>query len=128
MPNFSNFLGRDRLSNYLKRREQHLAALTWRRIQEKPSTIIIFRGDQILDPQIVRIENSNYGNTLRSFINGEVGKQDMHVLGIKNHSHLPDLNIQRGDIFIYDDKQFQVANVITTNLGWIQAYIDAISS
>lgn len=130
MPNFANWLGNDKFQNYLRgQRAAHLAALAWRKIQDKPAVITILRRGQPLAPQTVRLENSNYGNLVERTTSGfEVGDQDMHVLGLKDHPSLPDLDIRRGDIFIYDGKTWKVANIITTNLGWIQAYVEAQSS
>lgn len=121
MPNFGKWVTADRAPNYLKDRSTVLAALVWRTIQEKPSTITIYRQGIAKSPQVVRVETSNYGSFSEMFPGGEVGDQDIWIVGVLNHPTIDDIDIQRGDMFVYDNKTFEVNDTITYNLGWKKA-------
>lgn len=128
MPNLANWVQNDNLKNlFTPSRIKYLAGMTWRKIQERPSTITIYRNGVAQDPQTVRIEVSNFGNFREVFPGGQVGDQDMIIVGVKGHPTIVDLDIQRGDMFIYDDKEFEIRDTITTNNGWVQGLCDVTS-
>jgi len=127
MPRFDRWTELDNLSRYSGKREEHMASMNWRKIQEKPTSIIIFRNGVALAAQDVRIEDSNFGNFSENPPPGSVGDQDMIVLGLKGHRTRADLNIQKGDRFIVNSKEFEVRVTIDTNTGWMQAHCDVLS-
>lgn len=103
------------------------AAAAWRRILDKPSVITILRETVTLPEQTARLEYTS--STIGSEYSGGAGTsghQSVIVFGIQGHPSESDTDIQRGDLFTADGKQFRVINVIST-IGEIQAMCEALS-
>lgn len=104
------------------------AAAAWGRILEKPSSIVIVRGKNstALAVQTVRIEYSDSGGFGETQGKGGMiaTQREVTVFGIRDHAKLADTNIQRGDLFTYEEQQFRVRDVVLT-IGEIQAHCEA---
>lgn len=93
---------------------------TWVMIQEKPAVITIQRkvpGSNTsisLPQQTVRLEiiqNIRESNEMRdAWVN--VNKQYVVVVGMKDHPTVPNLNIQRADLFFYLSRMWEITEVI----------------
>lgn len=107
--------------------EGHRAALAWRRISEKPTSITIRRGTDTLDAQTARIEFSESSNQ-RMGAAGEGSVRDVVVFGVRNHpdSSIDDTDIKPKDRFVYLNVEYQVKDLVTT-LGEVQAHAEAVS-
>jgi hypothetical protein len=106
--------------------DDHRAALVWRRIQEKPTSITIKRGTAFQTAQTVRIE---YSETMRERTgpSGEAALRDLIVFGVRNHpdSAIVDTSIRANDRFVLSGVEYQVMDVIWT-LGEVQAHCEAV--
>jgi hypothetical protein len=101
------------------------AADAWKRINDKPSSIVLVRKGTARPAQTVRVEYDR-GTGVGSEV-GDAGKSSRRgviVFGIRGHETLPDTDIQRGDQFTLDGAQFKVIDVVHT-LGEIQASCEA---
>ena len=103
------------------------AAHAWRRIQEKPTSVALVRGNQTLDAQTLRLEftNTTVGSELRG-TGGMTGHQTVIAFGLRGHAIEPDTDIRRGDLFAIDGTQFRVISIVTT-IGEVQAMCEALS-
>jgi hypothetical protein len=100
------------------------AALAWRRISEKPYSIVIKRGTTTLSAQTVRLESSSSSN--RAGTAGTVAVREVVVFGVKGHATVTDTNIRRADRFVYGGEEYQVNDLVLT-LGEVQARCEVIS-
>lgn len=107
--------------------EAHRAALAWRRISEKPTSITIRRGTSPLSAQTVRIEFSEASNQ-RHGASGEGAVRDVIVFGVRNHpdDDIADTDTKPGDRFVHLNVEYQVRDLVTT-LGEVQAHAEAVS-
>lgn len=96
------------------------AALAWRRISEKPSSITIVR---VGAAQTVRIESS--GSSKRKGSAGETAVREVVVFGIRDHDAEDDTDIKRKDRFVYQNEEYQVTDIVLT-LGEVQARCEAV--
>lgn len=98
----------------------------WRRIQDKPTQIIIVRDlGGALAEQTVRVEWSGEVRDVMGQV-GTVGERQITVFGVQGHPTVPDTDIRRGDQFALDGVQYKVVDVLVT-LGEIQARVEARS-
>lgn len=109
------------------------AADAWRRINDKPSSIVLVRNansasQTTLAAQTLRVEYNDM-----SSVSGEIGgaggassQRSATLFGIRSHATLPDTDIRRDDRFRHDGMQFRVMDVIYT-LGEIQARAEVLS-
>lgn len=108
--------------------EDHRAALAWRRISEKPTTITLKRGAATLDPQTMRVENSEASSMQRG--NAGTGTlRDVVLFGVRNHPDVTveDTDVQAKDRFVLNNIEYQVMDIVRT-LGEVQARAEAVSS
>lgn len=101
------------------------AAIQASRILDKDTSIVLARGLTRLPAQIVRLEYQDWATGDTS----DMGVTDMRkltVFGIKDHPTLPDTNIQDGDTFILESKEFTVINVNRQLHGQVQAHAEAV--
>lgn len=115
------------LSSGIPINEAHRAALAWRRISEKPTSITIRRAGSSLGEQTVRIEFSEASNQ-RKGASGEGAVRDVIIFGVRNHSDddIADTDIKPSDRFVYLNVEYQVRDLVTT-LGEVQAHAEAVS-
>jgi hypothetical protein len=100
------------------------AALAWRRISEKPSSIVIKRGTTTLSAQTVRLESSGSSNRVGSA--GTVAVREVVIFGVRGHATVTDTNIRRSDRFIYGGEEYQVNDLVLTT-GEVQARCEVVS-
>lgn len=110
---------------------QQFAVDTARTIAERPSTIVITRnlddGTVVtMPPQVVRIEVvqsiRDSGENRDALI--EVSKQYTVGMGYKSHPTIPDTDVQRGDLFYYQNRQYEVQQRIDTLPGRLMFSMD----
>lgn len=102
------------------------AALAWRRIQDKPSSIQ-FRtpAGSTLSAQTLRVENDSTASPTMSTA-GKSAARRVVVFGIRNHSSLSDTDIKPGYRFTLWDEEFRVQAIVLT-IGEVQAMCEAVS-
>lgn len=112
------------MANWIGTTPTERAKDAWRRISDKPSSIILVRGDTALSAQPVRVEVS----TTASEIRGEAGqsaKREVIVFGVRSHPSVANTDIQRGDKFVLNSVQYRVKSVILQT-GEIQAVCEEL--
>lgn len=101
------------------------AALAYKRILDK-KTDVAFRtpAGTILAAQPVRIESDSTSSPTTSTA-GKSAARRVVVFGIRNHSSLPDSDIEPGYRFVHEGQELRCESVITT-LGEVQGLFVAI--
>jgi hypothetical protein len=101
------------------------AALAWRRIQHKPSSVA-FRTNAgaTIAAQTVRVEYDNVASPSTGNA-GNAGRRGVVVFGIRGHSSLSDSDIKPGYRFVLNAEEFRCLDVIIT-LGEIQGLFEAV--
>lgn len=122
MPNFSAWL--IDLTPMLSASDR--AVLAWRRINDKPSSIVVKRDGTVLPPQTVRLEYSESEHHSIGEAGGVSVVRKVIVFGIANHPTLPDTDLQYGDRFAVDGVVFHVQMVMPT-LGELQATAEGMT-
>lgn len=111
-------------------KESRRAKHAWKRINRWPTSIVIARGADDLDAQIVRVElNSTSGSTTEiESPSGDSGKLSAIVFGVRNHpdEDVLDTDIQRDDRFFAEDQWHRVIDVIVKP-GEVQALCEVVS-
>lgn len=104
--------------------EEQRAALAWRRIQDKPSSIA-FRNaaGTVLAAQTVRLESDNSA-TLAEGVAGSAPKRKIVVFGVRNHATVADTDIKEGYRFVLLGDEYRCVDIILT-LGEIQGIFQA---
>lgn len=105
--------------------ETERAALAWRRINDKPSSVA-FRtpAGATLAAQTVRLEFS--GVSERTSDAGPGAVRTVTVFGVRNHATVADTIIGKGYRFVSGPDEYVVVDVIQT-LGEVQARAEAVS-
>lgn len=100
------------------------AALAWRRINDKP-TSVTFRtpAGVTLSAQTVRIESANTASEAMSDA-GLAPERYVIIFGIRNHATLTNTDMQEGYTFNYLNDQYRIIDTILT-LGEIQGTAEA---
>jgi hypothetical protein len=119
MPNITMIVGGGETS------DAERAADAWRRINDKPTSVVLVRGQTTLAAQIVRVEYSEEEREIGGGA-GISSRRLVIVFGVKDHPEVADTNIQRDDRFAYNDQQFRVLDVVFT-LGEKQARCEAMT-
>ena len=104
--------------------EVQRAALAWRRINDKPSSVA-FRtpAGTTLSAQTVRIEpDSGAGMATSEAGAGQVRKAV--VFGVRNHATIADTIMDDGYRFVLDGDEYRCVGILKT-LGEIQGYFEA---
>lgn len=110
---------------------QQFAVDTANRIAERPSEIVVTRnlddGTTVqLPPQIVRIEIvqsiRDSGENRDALI--EVSKQYVVGMGYRNHPTIPNTDVQRADVFYFQNRQYEVQEIIDTLPGRLMFSMD----
>lgn len=104
--------------------EAQRAALAWRRINDKPSSVV-FRtpAGTTLAAQTVRIEpDSAAGMATSEAGAGQVRKAV--VFGVRNHATVTDTVLDDGYRFVLDGDEYRCVGILKT-LGEIQGYFEA---
>lgn len=98
------------------------AVLSWRRINDDPTSIILTRKNVQLDAQTVRLESNN---TAR-MVNGTVVTSEkiyITIFGVRNHPTLADTDIDRSDRFFINNTSYEVI-ALATPPGEVQAFCE----
>jgi hypothetical protein len=105
----------------------HRAALAWRRISDKPTSITLKRGTTTVSAQTVRVEYDESLKTVEG-VSASPALRGVVVFGVRDHpdSSIADTNIRAKDRFVLGSVEYQVRDVVTT-LGEVQAHCEAIS-
>lgn len=114
MPNFGKWFGTGRILT--KWRGDQFRSQTWGAvINDQVVNITIDRQDSetqthsFLEPQPVRIDMAGTPNERElSGMGGAVARQKVLVVGYKNHKQIPNTDIQRGDRFFFNDRNYEV--------------------
>jgi hypothetical protein len=123
MPDFDNYLGQTALGGIdIGTR----AVRAWLRIQDKPTSITVARGDADLDAQTVRLEWQSAREAQGGA--GEAGIRQLVIFGVQDHpdGDVVDTDLARGDRFRHDGANFNVVDVVTYP-GEIQAFAERIT-
>jgi hypothetical protein len=101
------------------------AALAWRRIQHKPSSVA-FRTNAgaTIAAQTVRVEYDNVASPSTGNA-GNAGRRGMVVFGIRGHATLADTDIKDGYRFSLGNDEFRCTAVIDT-IGERQGLFEAV--
>lgn len=103
------------------------AALAWRRISDRPTSITIRRGSgtskTTLAAQTVRVEWDNTA-VEREGVSSSSGIQKATVFGVRDHATVTNTNILRGDRFSLDGVEYEVVSIMTPP-GEVQAICEA---
>lgn len=125
MPDFDSWVGTN-VTEVLN--AEGRAALAWRRIQDRPSEIVLSReGVGDLDAQIVRIESDNTVTDQTSpGVNTITAVQKVTVFGVRDHADpfVPDTDIERSDRFRINGVRYEVMSIMTPP-GEVQAICEA---
>lgn len=104
--------------------EETRAAQAWRRIQRSSESITVKRAGVKQSAITVRIEHGNGANALRTENRVNVTGQVV-VFGIRNHASLADTDIQAGDKFVWEQREYEV-RTLTLVPGEIQALCEVM--
>jgi len=105
--------------------EQDRAALAWRRINDKPSSVA-FRtpAGVTLSAQTVRIESDSSTSSAMSEA-GKATSRKIVVFGVRNHATQANTDIKEGYRFTVGNDEYRCEAVILT-LGEIQGLFEAV--
>lgn len=106
--------------------EDHRAALAWRRIQDKPTSVAFKKPDgTTVGAQTVRIEPDTSVSEAESPA-GTGPRRKVVVFGVQNHpdGSVSDTDVAEGYRFILNNDEYRIVGLIRT-LGEIQAFGEA---
>lgn len=91
------------------------AVAAWKRIQDRPGSIVLTRGSSDLSAQTVRLEFANAQGSI-PMPQGPAGTAHVRrltVIGVKDHpdAQIADTDIQTGDRFRLDGENYRVTDV-----------------
>ena len=104
------------------------ASVELARLADKPVSVAFLRNGVRLAAQTVRIE---FNDTNPSEVDSDsgVGFSVMgYLFGVKDHSTLPDLDVDTWDTFVLNDREFTITSVNHTLIGQIQCMFEAVGS
>lgn len=103
--------------------EQLRAALAWRRINDKPSSVAFRTSSTTLAAQTVRIESDSAASPAESAA-GAAPRRKVFVFGVRNHATVADTIMVEGHRFIWAGDEYRILDIILT-LGEIQGIAEA---
>ncbi len=104
------------------------AAAAWNRIQDRPTSITLYRNESALGAQTVRLEYSEATTSAEGRgPAGQPSERQLIVFGVRNHPTVAATNIERGDLFQYETDTYSIVDVILLP-GEIQAYTERLQS
>ncbi len=111
--------------SFVATQHQARAAVQWARIQDKATDIQFVAPDEtVLPTQTVRLEWDDAA-TEEGSAAGMAGVRKLTIFGIHGHAELDDTDIDRGYIFVFEDRQYTVIDVVRT-IGQVQARAEAV--
>lgn len=122
MPDFNAWLG---LPSALDDDAQR-AVRAWRRIQDRPSSVVLIRGGVDQTAQTVRIEYERVITGMSVSETGQTPVQRIIIFGVKGHPDGTVLNtsLQVNDRFRYDGRWFELTSIVE-HPGEIQGFGEA---
>lgn len=107
LPTIRNFFRGDMLRgvNHAQR-----AILAWRRIQDDPVSITLYRDETPLASQTVRIQ-WRVSLTENQTDRAEGVEREVIIFGVKDHPTVADTDIQDGDLFKKDGVSYEIEDV-----------------
>ncbi len=110
MPNFDTWLGQSHNGHSAPSAAQR-AVDALRRINDRPSSIVLYRNETPLAAQTVRIEFDD--SVLQKMDSpGVASEREIVVFGIKDHATVADTDIQVKDLFTLNNQDYEVRDVI----------------
>lgn len=102
------------------------AALAWRRIQDKPTSLSFRKPDgSTVGAQTVRVELSESQQAAQSPAGAQTVR-DVVIFGVRDHETVADTDVASGYRFVLNGKEYQVRDVVET-LGEVQARCEVVS-
>lgn len=95
------------------------------RIADKPTTVQFKRNGVFLPEQTIRIEWTETVTEMESEL-GITALRRGHIIHYKDHPTLPDLDIDKWDTFVLDDKEYTVTSVNRELTGQLQATVEVV--
>jgi len=103
------------------------AVLAWRRINDKPTSITVYRAGAAQAAQTVRIEYKTRANPQQPQKNiGEASVRELVVMGVQDHASVTATSLAKGDTFDYLSETYVITDVITWP-GEVQAKAEKYS-
>lgn len=100
------------------------AALAWRRIQAKPTSVVFKTAAGVaIAAQTVRVESDSRATVSKS-VAGAAPRRKAIVFGIRDHATLANTDIKEGYTFNLETDKYVVQDVIIT-LGEVQGIAEA---
>jgi len=123
MPDFAAYLGGN-IQRGISVEDRAVRA--WARIQDKPTTVALYRGTTAQPAQTLRVEPS--AQVFPDEVRGPGLASIARVLlfGVQGHPAEPDTDIQKGDLFTLADGQYRVIDVWTYP-GEVQARAERVT-
>jgi hypothetical protein len=104
--------------------ETERAALAWRRINDKPTSVAFkTAAGTTLSAQTVRLESDSNASQATSAA-GLAPMRRVVVFGIRNHATVADTDMAEGYRFVYGSDQYRIVDIILT-LGEVQGLAEA---
>jgi len=104
--------------------EAERAAMAWRRINDKPTSVAFKTpNDVTLAAQTVRLESDNRSSLSESEA-GRAPVRKLIVFGVRNHDTIADTVMAEGYRFVSGNDEYVIRDIITT-LGEIQGIAEA---
>jgi len=124
MPDFDNWRGYTRALD----RDAARAAAAWERIQDEPTTIIVYRNGAAQAAQTVRLVWQQARPDEGVSATGKAAIMQLVILGVRDHpdASVSDTDLAGGDRFVHDGQQYQVVDVVTLP-GEVQAYTERVT-
>ena len=104
--------------------ETERAALAWRRINDKPTSVAFkTAAGTTLSAQTVRLESDSNASQATSAA-GLAPMRRVVVFGVRNHATVADTDMAEGYRFVYGSDQYRIVDIILT-LGEVQGIGEA---
>ena len=123
MPSISGWIGTFRIDPI---DEGTRAAAAWNRIQDRPTSITLYRSGSALAAQTVRLEYSEASTSSeRQGVAGQPSERQLIIFGVRNHATVAKTDIERGDLLKFEEANYKIIDVINLP-GEIQAYTERL--
>lgn len=100
------------------------AILAWRRISEKPTSIVVKTSSGSLAAQTVRIESDSRATDTKTVAGGSP-RRKVIIFGVYDHPTVANTNLKEGWYFNLGEDRYNIQDVIYT-LGEVQAIAEAV--
>jgi hypothetical protein len=100
------------------------AGLAWRRIEDKPTSVVFRTASGDLAAQTVRVESDNVATPAISTA-GNAPRRRVVVFGVRGHPSITDTDIKEGYRFVLGNDELRCVDLILT-IGEVQGLFEAI--